>query len=67
MAPFGLETKVEGVIVVPGQTVGDTKAARVTTGFTYARTCKGDPAQEEANGVMVYVTIPTELELLVNA
>ena len=67
MAPFGFETNVGGVIVTPGQTTIGLNGPTTATGFTYARTCKGVPAQEDALGVTVYVTMPTEVELLVKA
>ena len=52
-APIGMETKVLGLIVSPGQTAIGLNGPTVTTGLTYAITGMGFPGQAEAVGVMV--------------
>ena len=51
MAPFGLETKVEGVIVVPGQTVIGLNGPTLATGWTIIEVVSGIPAHPLAVGV----------------
>lgn len=51
MAPFGLETKVEGVIVVPGQTVIGLNGPTLATGCTIIEVVSGTPAHPFAVGV----------------
>jgi hypothetical protein len=66
VAPTGFETKALGLIVDPGQVTIGLNGPTLATGFIKAITLIGEPTQEAAVGVTVYVTLAIVLLLFVS-